>query len=97
MDPFLPKLTSEIFEEIYKYSIDFSAITDNDTKRILQYCLYLGKLIYVRGRKKIEKYFPHEVKDLRIVLGLGYIALYWESYSFRNKSESAQFNSKRIH
>ena len=51
-----------------KKRIPLDALSESDMKIILQTCLFLGKLMHVRGRKKMEKYFPHEVPDLRFVL-----------------------------
>ena len=45
-------------------------LDETQMKVILQVTLFLGKLSHVRGRKKLEKYFPHEVPDLRFVLKL---------------------------
>ena len=34
----------------------------------IQICRFLYKLMNIRGRKKLDKYFPHEVAHLRIIL-----------------------------
>ena len=57
-----------IFALLKRTNLD--ELNETQMKVILQVSLFLGKISHVRGRKKLEKYFPHEVPDLRFVLRL---------------------------
>ena len=74
LDPFLPNLTCFIFDYFKAFSKkmidDGDTITDDEARIFLQFSRYMAKIMYVRGRKKMEKYFPHEVSDLRGVLAV---------------------------
>ena len=68
LDPFLPNIMKRIFALLKRTNLD--ELNETQMKVILQVSLFLGKISHVRGRKKLEKYFPHEVPDLRFVLRL---------------------------
>ena len=67
LDPIMPRLTNKIFTKMQKAEISGEGRFQNGAGYI-QICRFLYKLMNIRGRKKLDKYFPHEVAHLRIIL-----------------------------
>ena len=67
LDKILPQFLTAAFDKIQRFKMDAAGNFVNGPG-YLQVCRYIAKLMHIRGRKKIDKYFPHEVPHLRIIL-----------------------------